>query len=297
MPQYTVLLFYKYTTIEIPKREMKLQKRKWEELGFKGRMIIAEEGVNATLEGESEKVEEYVEWMSHRPEFVYVHWKRGEGTGSSFPKASVKVRPEIVSLYLGEEDLDPNRVTGKYLTPDQLHDWIHSDKEFYIVDMRNDYEYKIGHFENSFLFKTMQNFRDLPKAIKEIEHLKDKTVVTVCTGGIRCEKASGYLVNNGFNEVYQLQGGIHSYLEKYPGDGYNGKLYVFDGRIAVGFNAPDPDKESIGKCDICSKPTETYADYYTLENKRMHGLLCEDCVENGAVNLDQMFPTMKKMRE
>jgi UPF0176 protein len=198
-------------------------------------------------------------------------------------------------LYLGEENLNPNQVTGKYLSPDDLHDWIHSQREFYIVDMRNDYEYKIGHFENSFLFQTMQNFRDLPQAIKEIEHLKDKTVVTVCTGGIRCEKASGYLVNNGFNQVYQLQGGIHTYLEKYPGDGYRGKLYVFDGRVAVGFNAADPAQESIGKCDVCSKPTETYADYYTLEDKRMHGLLCEDCLENGAVKLDQLFPAIKQV--
>src|SRR6185369_5737909 len=116
----------------------------------------------------------------------------------------------------------PNKLTGKRLKPEELHDWINSDKEFYIVDMRNGYEHLAGYFKGSIL-PAMDNFRDLPAFLKQIEHLKNKTVLTVCTGGVRCEKASGYLLANGFSDVYQLDGGIVTYMESYPNEDFLGK--------------------------------------------------------------------------
>ncbi len=242
-------------------------------MGLKGRTIIATEGVNMTLEGEKD------------PRFQNIHWKKSVGTGSAFPRLSVKVRNEIVSLHLGTCDVDPNETTGIHLKPEELHEWIKSGKEFYIVDMRNAYEHKVGHFEGS-ICPSFENFRDLPKIMKEIEHLKEKTVLTVCTGGVRCEKASGYLITQGFKDVYQLDGGIVSYMEKYPNEDFKGKLYVFDARIVVmparpdslggGFYTDDPIHEIVGECDFCKKKCDRYLN---CEDDFCHNhlLVCEEC--------------------
>ena len=170
---------------------------------MKGRIIIAAEGLNGTVEGLLEHTQQYVEEMRKDLRFADMNFKRSPGTGQAFPKLSVKARSEIVSAHLGDEDVNPNEMTGKYLSAEELYNWIHSDKEFYIVDMRNDYEHSVGFFRNSIL-PPLKNFRDLPKILPSLTHLKNKTVVTVCTGGVRCEKASGFLVKHGFTDVYQL---------------------------------------------------------------------------------------------
>ena len=222
---YQILLFYKYTPIEDPEAVAAEQRRLCAEFGFTCRSIIAKEGINITLEGETAKTEEYIKIMQADPRFADIHFKRSPGTGQAFPKISVKVRKEIVSLGLGENDFSPTDTTGKYLQPEELHEWIHSGREFYIVDMRNDYEFDVGRFEGSIL-PDLKNFRDLRENVGVLASLKDKTVVTVCTGGVRCEKASGFLVKNGFSDVYQLYGGIVSYMEKYPNEDFKGVLYV-----------------------------------------------------------------------
>jgi UPF0176 protein len=201
--------------------------------------------------------------------------KRSVGTGNAFPRLSVKVRPEIVSLHLGVCDVDPNQTTGIHLAPEELHEWIKSGKEFYIVDMRNAYEHAIGHFKDS-ICPPMDNFRDLPKFVKSLKHLKDKTVLTVCTGGVRCEKASGYLITQGFTDVYQLDGGIVSYMEKYPNEDFHGKLYVFDARVAMGFYTDDPKHVIVGKCESCGAQSENIVD---CRSGACNGqfIICEDC--------------------
>ncbi len=273
--EYLILLFYKYTHIENPAEEMAVQKSVCEVLGLKGRTIVAKEGINVTLEGTKENAEKYVEWMKSRRQFKNIHWKKSVGTGNAFPRLSVKVRKEIVSLHLGdEEDINPNELTGVHLAPDQLRKWYEEGKEFHIVDMRNDYELEVGKFENT-IFPGLENFRDLREKVKELDHLKDKPVLTVCTGGVRCEKASGFLKKEGFKDVYQLDGGIVSYMEKYPGKDFKGSLYVFDGRVVMNFD--DPDKhEIIGKCYRCSVPSERYVNCQNLACHK-HVILCEGC--------------------
>lgn len=255
--QYQIILFYKYVHIEDPETLMKNQKELQEALGLKGRTLIAKEGINATLEGKVENIEEYLNHFFTDPRFQNTHIKKSPGTGSAFPKTIVKVKPEIVNLGLGVCDIDPNKTTGKRLKAEELHTWLKCGKEFYIVDMRNAYEHQIGHFENSIL-PPMDNFRDLPKFLSSLSHLKEKTVLTVCTGGVRCEKASGYLVENGFKDVWQLDGGIVSYMEKYPNENFLGKLYVFDNRMAMGFFTDDPKHVVVGRCIICNKPCERF---------------------------------------
>jgi UPF0176 protein len=211
--------------------------------------------------------------------FTNTHIKKSIGTGEAFPKLSVKVRPEIVSLHL-EEDINPNQITGKHLPPEELKKWYEEGKEFYVIDMRNDYEFNVGRFKDSVLMP-VQNFRDIPKALSYIENLKDKTVVPVCTGGVRCEKASGLLVREGFKDVYQLDGGIVTYMEKFPAQEFEGTLYVFDRRITMDFDAINNlgDKHVVvGECGKCGDKTERYVNCKNpMCNK--HFLCCESCSE------------------
>jgi UPF0176 protein len=279
---YTILLFYKYTHIDDPKALRDAQFELATRLNMKGRMIIAHEGINGTFEATNEACKEYMEIMKADPRFSDIHWKVSKGTndGTAFPRLSVKVRKEIVSLHLGDEaDIDPNQTTGTHLKPEDLRTWYEQGKEFYIVDMRNDYELRVGQFEST-VFPELNNFRDLKQNVKKIEELKDKTVLTVCTGGVRCEKASGLLVREGFNDVYQLDGGIVSYMEKYPGKDFKGSLYVFDKRVTMNFN--DPEKhEIIGRCSKCDTASEHYVNCANLMCHD-HFICCENCLEKDA---------------
>jgi len=273
MTDFTVILFYTYVHIENPAAEMAHQYLLCDMLGLTGRMIIAHEGVNATLEGTTENIEWYIEEMKSDPRFADVHWKKSAGTGAAFPRLKIKVRPEIVSLHL-EVDLDPNQVTGTRLKPEQLKQWYEEGKKFRVVDMRNDYEFKVGRFKNSML-PSLKNFRDLSKNLDEINDFKDETILTVCTGGVRCEKASGLLIREGFKDVYQLDGGIVSYMEKFPAQEFEGTLYTFDNRIVMDFDTPNTHKV-VGQCDFCENKTEQF---YNCQNPQcnLKVLACNAC--------------------
>lgn len=270
---YKVLLYYKYVKIVDPKSLMMGQLALCQKLSLKGRIIVAGEGINGTLEGEESGIKKYMDTMRKDARFADIHFKISDGSGKAFPKLSVKVRDEIVSGHLGSWDVDPTKTTGKYLTAGQLRKWIHSDKQFYIIDMRNDYEQEVGHFEGSIL-PGLSNFRDLPKIMPKITRLKGQTIVTVCTGGVRCEKASGFLVKHGFSDVYQLYGGIVTYMEKYPNEDFNGALYVFDGRIVMSFG--DKGRKIIGRCAVCKKPSENYINCADIFCNR-HFICCKNC--------------------
>lgn len=282
--EYKVILFYKYVHIKDPKEEREAQFKLATRLGMKGRMIIASEGINGTFEGTKASCEEYMKIMKADPRFSDIHWKVSNGTsdGTAFPRLSVKVRKEIVSLHLGDEaDIDPNQMTGVHLKPDELRKWYEEGREFHIVDMRNDYELRVGKFEGT-IFPDLNNFRDLRENIKKIEDLKDKTVLTVCTGGVRCEKASGLLVREGFKDVYQLDGGIVSYMEKYPGQDFKGSLYVFDKRIVMNFDE-EGKHEIIGRCSKCGTPSEHYVNCANLMCHE-HFICCEKCLKASAID-------------
>ena len=295
--EYQIILFYKYVRIDDPEAVKAREEEVCTGLGLRGRCIIASEGINATYEGTRENIKEYITELEKDERFQNIHFKLSAGTGHAFPKLSIKVRKEIVSLHLGTCDIDPNEITGVHLKPEELHGWLNpslsdgspdhpsdglglkNKKEFYIVDMRNAYEHKVGYFENSIL-PPIENFRDLPKVVDQISHLKNKTVLTVCTGGVRCEKASGFLITQGFTDVYQLDGGIVSYMERYPNENFKGKLYVFDGRITQGFFTDDPKHEIVGKCDQCGEISENYVNCANPVCHR-HFIACYKCIEGG----------------
>jgi UPF0176 protein len=170
-------------------------------------------------------------------------------------------------------EVDPRERTATRLTAEELKRWYAEQDDFVVVDMRNDYEYASGHFKDS-INPGLNNSRDLPAAMEKLESVKDKKVVTVCTGGIRCEKMSAYLLHHGFKNVYQLEDGIHGYMEKYPGQDYLGALYTFDQRVTMHFGG---ERVVVGRCRLCSQPTERYTNCLN-NNCHLHFLACEGCL-------------------
>jgi UPF0176 protein len=207
--------------------------------------------------------------------------KRSASEGKSFPKLSIKVRSEIVSTRLPKE-VDPRVQTANHLKPEELRVWYENGKDFVVVDMRNSYEFESGHFKNS-IDPGMTASRELPEKMKELESkvpdLKDKTVLTVCTGGVRCEKMSAYLVHQGYKDVHQLDGGMHTYMEKYPGKDFLGTLFTFDDRLVMDFGG---EREIIGMCKRCGDKTEKYQNC-TNAACNMLFLICPSCTASEGV--------------
>lgn len=272
--KYQVLLFYKYVNIDNPQNVLMEQKALCTDLNLKGRIIIAQEGINGTVEGLEKDTKKYMAILRKSELFQGINFKKSAGSGVAFRKLIVRVRPEVVTVRI---KIDPTKITGKYITSEKLHNWIENKKEIYIVDMRNDYEYISGHFEN-FIPSGIHNFFDLPDVLPKLQHLKNKTIITVCTGGIRCEKASGFLLMNGFKDVYQLQDGIQTYMEKYPNEHFLGKLYVFDNRLTLAFNADDPKHKIVGKCFNCQVSCDTYVNC-EYDICHFHHISCKDCID------------------
>lgn len=249
-----VILFYKFINIKDPKALAKEHREICSGLGLRGRMIIAEEGINATFEGKKESIEKYKEFLKKDARFSDVVIKESGGIGKAFPKLKIKVRDEVVKLGVGK--LNVPKDTALTVTADQLQKMYENNEDFVILDLRNDYEIASGKFEKT-VDPELVNFRDLPEKLEKIKKIKDKKVIAVCTGGIRCEKATCLLKKEGFTNLYQLKDGIHSYMQKYPGKNFKGTLYVFDNRLTTDV-VKNRDKVIIGRCVFCSTGSENY---------------------------------------
>ena len=269
---FQVLLFYNYVTIENPPAFAAWVKARAEEKGLTGRVIIAEEGINATLEGETSQTEQMAKDLHADPRFADMNIKRSVGTGTSFPDLSVKVRRELVGTRFSQADADPRVRTAPHLPPEELRAMYERNDDFVVVDMRNSFEFVSGHFKNS-VDPGMRASRDLKDVIVKLEKYKDKKIVTVCTGGIRCEKMSAYLLSKGFKNVHQLENGIHAYMEKYPGKDFLGTLYTFDERVDMHFGG---EREIVGACHLCHAKTERYT-HCKNDECHLHMLVCEAC--------------------
>ncbi len=278
MNQHEIIIYYKYTPIADPAAFVAWLRLQCEQIGIKGRMLVAKEGINGSVEGTPEQIAEYQNRLRAQTfcDLANVWFKSSPGTGHAFKKLKVKVRSEIVATGLpADTDVDPNIDTGTHIDAAKLHEWINSGEQFEIIDMRNEYEYNVGHFAGSHN-STMGNFRDLPVITPKFDHLKTKKVLTVCTYGVRCEKASGYLKQQGFQDVYQLHGGIGTYLKQYPGQDFHGSLYVFDDRMTEQFT---PDYTKVGQCVACAATSERFGNCAWDEcHKQL--IICESCSVN-----------------
>ncbi|UOE53849.1 rhodanese-related sulfurtransferase [Cytobacillus oceanisediminis] len=253
---YRVLLYYMYVPIEDPEEFAKEHKAFCNELGLKGRILVANEGINGTVSGPVEQTDRYMEAMKQDPRFAEMVFKIDEADGHEFPKMKVRARSELVTLRL-EDDVNPNELTGKYLEPKEFFERL-QDEDTIVLDARNDYEYDLGHFRGA-IRPDIKNFRDLPDWVRENkELLGDKKIITYCTGGIRCEKFSGWLVKEGFEDVAQLHGGIVTYGKdpEVQGELWDGQLYVFDDRIGVPVNHKE--HVIVGKDYYTGDPCERY---------------------------------------
>ena len=206
---YRVLLYYNYTTIEDPAAFAKEHLAFCKSIGLKGRILVAEEGINGTVSGTIEATEAYMEHMHADERFKDTWFKIDEAEGHAFRKMFVRPRRELVALNL-EDDINPHELTGEYLDPKAFKEAL-LDEDTIVLDARNDYEFDLGHFRGA-VRPDIRNFRELPQWIRDNkEKFMDKKVVTYCTGGIRCEKFSGWLLREGVENVAQLHGGIAMY--------------------------------------------------------------------------------------
>ncbi|GKU78868.1 rhodanese-related sulfurtransferase [Paenibacillus sp. L3-i20] len=272
---YRILLYYKYVAIPDYEAFAAEHLEYCKQLGVKGRILIAEEGINGTLSGTVEQTEAYMTYMRSHPLFSDMVIKIDESEQHAFKKLFVRPKKELVTLRYNTK-LDPNVISGKRLTPEQFHEQLQRD-DVIIIDGRNDYEYDLGHFRNA-IRPTVESFREFPKWIREnLQDVKDKTILTYCTGGIRCETLTGVLLNEGFSDVSQLDGGITTYGKDPVVQGrlFDGKMYVFDERISVRINQTDEDI-IVGKCHHCDSPTDVYINC-TDDLCHLQHLVCEDC--------------------
>ncbi len=256
-----ILLFYKFVPIEDTETVMCWQKALCEKLELKGRVLISKHGINGTLGGELSSLKLYTRAMKAHSLFGGITWKWSDGSASDFPRLSVKVRKEIVTFGVpAEVEVDLQGIVGGglRLKPKQVHELLKKrGNEVVFMDGRNAYEASIGKFKNAVVPNT-QTTRDFVKELEKpaLKKLKNRPIVTYCTGGIRCEILTCLMKNRGFSEVYQLDGGIVKYGEEFKDSGlWEGKLYVFDRRMSVGFSENAKD---IGKCSLCGNKTSNF---------------------------------------
>jgi UPF0176 protein len=256
MNDYRVLLFYHYTDIRDPETMRNAHLTFCKDLGVLGRVFISSEGINGTISGTISQTDLYMTSLKSIPGFEDIIFKIDESSGHAFKKMHVRVKNELVNFSL-EDDVNPKEITGEYIAPSIFLERIF-DPNTIIIDARNTYEYDLGHFRGS-IRPEIKHFRELPdwiRAHKDI--LKDKKILTYCTGGVRCEKFSGWLKREGFKDVGQLKGGIITYGQDpiAKGQYWDGNCYVFDNRIGVPINRVE--HVIVGKDHFTGEPCERY---------------------------------------
>ena len=268
--KYNILLYYCYTTIEDPYVFREQHHFDCLELNLRGRIIIAPEGINGTLSGLVADTEKYMLQLKSDPRFSSIDFKVETHHQHAFQKLNVRVKPEIVHANL--VNINPQERTGEYIEPKDLKKEL-ADPNVVLLDVRSNYEHDLGKFKDAHTLQ-MENFREFPEIVKEISHLKKKKIITYCTGGIKCEKASAYLLEQGFENVYQLHGGIIKYGIEAGGEDFEGKCYVFDNRIAVDVNHVNP--VVVSKCYCCGEVCDRMVNCANPECN-LHMPLCRDC--------------------
>lgn len=277
-----ILLYYKFQPVADPEAVRLWQRALCEKLNLKGRILISTHGINGTVGGDIEACKAYA--RETKQYFKNMQFKWSDGERDYFPKLQVKVRPEIVAFGAGEElQVDETGVVdgGIHLKPAEVNELVNTyGDEVVFFDGRNAYEAAVGRFKNA----VIPNTRTSKDFIAELDsgrydHLKDKKVVTYCTGGIRCEILTPLMKHRGFKEVYQIDGGIVKYGETYGDDGlWEGSLYVFDDRMGVKFTDKAVD---IGECIHCKAKTSNYENC-ALKRCNELVLICQDCLQDKA---------------
>ncbi|MFB9753823.1 rhodanese-related sulfurtransferase [Paenibacillus hodogayensis] len=275
MNDYRILLFYKY--VPVPEAEAFAAEHLdfCRRLGVKGRILIADEGINGTLSGTVEQTDEYAAALRSHPLFADIVFKTESSDKHAFKKLFVRYKQELVTLRY-DRKLDPVTEGGGRLNPKQFYDYLNKENVI-VLDGRSGYEYDLGHFRNA-IRPDVEAFREFPDWIRNnLADRKDATIITYCTGGIRCEMLTAVMRNEGFEDVHQLDGGIVTYGQdpEVRGAGFDGNCYVFDERISVRINQTD-DHVIVGRCHHCGGPTDRYINCAD-DSCHLQHLVCVDC--------------------
>ena len=282
---YEVILYYNFNPIEEPERFTKAHKIYCTGLGLKGRIYISAEGINGTVGGTKDQIEAYKNYVWSLPGFENTEFKQDKADEVPFAKLVCKMRAEIVSLHI--DGVDPKN-GGNHLQPEEWRQVMESGEEYVMIDVRNNYESKVGHFEGAVL-PDLKNFYDFPQWLDEVDIPKDKKVLMYCTGGIRCEKFSVIMKDKGWDDVNQLHGGILNYAKKEGGEHFEGKCFVFDDRLTVPVNPKS--MHPISVCELSGEPADTFINCANMEcNKlfvaceqaaiKMEGCCSEECLKS-----------------
>ncbi|MCL1094845.1 rhodanese-related sulfurtransferase [Shewanella kaireitica] len=272
MSKVVVCAMYKFVSLPDFERFQKPLLSVMEESGIKGTLLLAKEGINGTVAGSQSAIDALLVWLATQPGLDNIVHKLSFDEEMPFYRTKVKLKKEIVTM--GVEGIDPNEVVGTYVKPKDWNELI-SDPEVLLVDTRNDYEVKIGTFKNA-LDPQTATFREFPEYVKQnLDPAKHKKVAMFCTGGIRCEKSTAYLKEQGFEDVYHLEGGILKYLEevKQEESMWEGECFVFDNRVAVNH---DLEKGQYDQCNACRMPI-TEAEKVSPQFEQ--GVSCPHCID------------------
>jgi len=220
-----------------------------DDLELKGSVYLSPNGINFSLAGSEEAIDQYLLFMEQDRRFLDIPLKKTYSETQPFRRMKVRPKKEIISL--GRDDINPRELTGEYVTPKELFAMYENNEDVIVLDTRNEYETRVGLFENAVDLQ-LDTFRDFPDAIEQLpEEYKDKQIVMYCTGGIRCEKASAVMLKAGFSDVKQLEGGVLDYFKETGGKYWNGDCFVFDERVALD---TDLNETEYIYCYICREP-------------------------------------------
>lgn len=272
--EYSVLAFYTFQNIENPQEELKVHKDYLGKLDATCRIYISEEGINGQACLKQDHAKLYINWMHSRPEFKDLEFKVHQWHEQVFPRLSIKYRKYLVGR---DQEVDLSK-QGEHVAPKKWKEMLDTEKDVLLLDIRNTYEWELGHFEGSTLppCDTYREFEKYADELKKSYDPQEKKVMMCCTGGIRCEIFSSLLKNKGFEKVYQLQGGIIKYGLEQGNDHWKGKLFVFDDRLSVSIS--DKPAPVIGKCKLCSTPTESYYNCANMDCNDLF-LCCPECIQ------------------
>jgi len=273
MKKYHTLLYYCYSHIDNAEQFAADHLQFCKSLGLVGRIIVADEGLNGTVSGTPEACRAYMDAVHADPRLAKTDFKIDEVDEPSFIKMHCRYKPEIVHSGLRDPKfIDPTKETGKHLEPHEFMEMKDRD-DVVVLDVRSNYEHNVGRFKNAVTLD-IENFREFPEKIAELEAYKGKKILTYCTGGIKCEKASALLLKSGFEEVYQLHGGIIKYGKEVGGKDFEGKCYVFDNRVTVDVNSVNPTE--VATCRNCGTRSSRMINCANPECNE-HFTQCEAC--------------------
>lgn len=290
MSQIVVCALYKFVNLPDYQQLRKPLFELMDSKQIKGTLLLAREGINGTVAGTRTSIDTLLNWLRQNPSLAEIDTKESYTDKPPFNRAKVKLKKEIVTM--GVKGIDPKRVVGTYIAP---KDWnrIISDPDVVLIDTRNDYEYQVGTFKNAINPKT-ESFREFPLYVKEhLDPEKHKKVAMFCTGGIRCEKSTAFLKEQGFEEVYHLKGGILKYLEEVPVQEtlWQGECFVFDERVTVNHHL---EKGQYDQCHACRMPItedDKASDMYEI------GVSCPHCYGKITPEQKQRFAEREKQIE